>query len=240
MRRILQLRALSPAYGLTVEAALLRSAASIPRPIVRAWVNRRAVVIGRTQIAEEEVDLALCRRHRIPVLRRSTGGGAVVHHRGNLNLTVIVPESRDVGTVAETFAVLGGCLASTLTRWGVEAIARGSDLVDARGAKLGGAAQGRRRAVLWHTTLLVDEDAVPMRALRAHQEGYCPSRVASRPRRTTTITALLGAPIDLRGFALDATASLASTVGQRPKNDRLRPEEAAWSRANAMRCVVRL
>jgi lipoate-protein ligase A len=238
MRRILQLTPLPPAYGLTIEDALLQSTIVDRRPIARAWINRRAVVIGRSQIVEEEVDRALCRRHRIPVLRRNTGGGAVVHHRGNLNLTVIVPGSRDVGTVAETYALLGGCLASTLGRWGIEAVPQGSDLLDAAGAKLGGAAQGRRRGALWHTTLLIDEDAVPMRALRAHHEVYAPSRIPSRPRRTTTVAAALGAPVDVRRLAADALDAFAGTLGERLSPSRLRPREAAWSRSNAARCVV--
>jgi len=41
------------------------------------WQNRNTVVVGRNQNTEEEINRPFVSRHRIHVVRRMTGGGAV-------------------------------------------------------------------------------------------------------------------------------------------------------------------
>lgn len=49
------------------------------------YVNRSCVVLGRTQNAFVEVDLAYTGANGVDIARRRSGGGCVVHDQGNLN-----------------------------------------------------------------------------------------------------------------------------------------------------------
>jgi lipoate-protein ligase A len=57
--------------------------------ILRFWLNSPSVFIGKFQKEEYEVDLALAERLQVPVLRRFSGGGAVYHDEGVLNVTIV-------------------------------------------------------------------------------------------------------------------------------------------------------
>ena len=56
---------------------------------LRFWVNSPSVFIGKFQKEEYEVDLPLAERLQVPVLRRFSGGGAVYHDEGVLNVTIV-------------------------------------------------------------------------------------------------------------------------------------------------------
>jgi lipoate---protein ligase len=79
----------APVALLALEEALVR--ARPPRPVLRVWRNSDCVVIGRGQQVAREVNLAECARDGVPVLRRASGGGAVYHDLGNLNISMAVP-----------------------------------------------------------------------------------------------------------------------------------------------------
>jgi lipoate-protein ligase A len=71
-------------------------------PLLRIWESGiECVVLGRSGIPERDVHLEQCRQTGVPVLRRSSGGGAVVLGSGCLNYSLIIPlsmqpECRDV------------------------------------------------------------------------------------------------------------------------------------------------
>jgi len=189
MRLIADLSILSPTWGLAADEVLLEETRRSGAGGVRLWINDRAIIVGRAQAIEDEVDVALATREGVPYLRRLSGGGAVFHHPGNLNVTICVPESRSAGNVEQTFLHFGGRIAEGLREWAPGVKAEGNRLT-VRGRKLAGAAQIRRSgAVLYHTTVLVDEEALPMAAfLLAHRPGYVATNVASRPERLTTLS----------------------------------------------------
>ena len=129
--------------------------------LFRIWdIHEPVVVAGYSNHLEHWVKLDACRRDGVPVLRRFSGGGAVVLAPGCLNYAVAIslvsrPELADVG--ASLYFVLQHVVAA----FGLAglAIAAPSDLtIDGR--KVSGNAQRRgRRAVLQHGTLLYDFDA---------------------------------------------------------------------------------
>lgn len=62
------------------------------------YINDPCVVIGRNQNPWRECNLPLLRQLNIPLVRRRSGGGTVVHDRGNVNFSVMTPReefSRD-------------------------------------------------------------------------------------------------------------------------------------------------
>lgn len=53
------------------------------------WQNTPSVVVGKHQSILAEVDMAFVQQRGISVARRFSGGGAVYHDEGNINLTFI-------------------------------------------------------------------------------------------------------------------------------------------------------
>ncbi len=69
-------------------AILLLNEPSRNEVLIRLWRNKHCVVVGKAQILEDEVNLDFCKRHGISVCRRISGGGAVYHDLGNLNVSL--------------------------------------------------------------------------------------------------------------------------------------------------------
>ena len=83
----------TPAENLALDEALLLSAnqATTPHETLRLWEEPAPVVIvGRGSRVEAEVDIAACRRNRIALVRRCSGGCAVVAGPGCLMYSVIL------------------------------------------------------------------------------------------------------------------------------------------------------
>jgi lipoate---protein ligase len=121
---------------------------------------RPAVVLGRNSALEQWVDEDACRRDGIDVLRRCSGGGAVVLGHGCVNYAVAVPVvSRP--ELLEVEASLRFVLRHIVDALGLPGLqtAGQSDLA-VGGRKVSGNAQRRgRRALLQHGTLLYGFDA---------------------------------------------------------------------------------
>jgi lipoate-protein ligase A len=172
----------TPAENLALDEALLEEAenaqpAGAGKPtgeVLRIWESATlAVVLGRGCRAADEVDLAACRRDRVPVLRRPSGGGTVLIGPGSLMYTLVLschqrPEFRSIDAAHRT--VLGRHVAA-LRPWLTTVRAAGtSDLAfdsprpfdtsgqsptDARKFS-GNSLRVRRDWILYHGTLLYD------------------------------------------------------------------------------------
>ncbi len=206
-----------PAFGLALDETLLEIERQRGTTTMRLWVNNRAVVIGRSQSLAAEVDMEEADRRGIPVLRRISGGGTVYHHPGNLNVSIYTGAGQQWGGAATTFARLGEVIAAALRRIGIAAVPVGN-VLRLGAMKIGGAAQARRgTGLLYHTTILVHPDAVPMeQLLRALHPGYCTSRVPSHPVPTASIAEITGAPQRLETIADVVAAGLATFLGAPP------------------------
>ena len=77
-----------PALNLAIEEYATRQ---LPpeNDYIFLYTNKPAVIIGKHQNVAEEVNLPFCAQHKIPVLRRISGGGAVYHDPGCLNFSFI-------------------------------------------------------------------------------------------------------------------------------------------------------
>jgi lipoate-protein ligase A len=118
------------------------------------------VIVGRSASIADDVELDACRADGVEVVRRSSGGGAVVLGPGCLNYAIAVSLVSRAGLadVAGSFSVILGQIAASLDVAGVS-IAGRADL-SLQGRKVSGNAQRRgRRALLHHGTLLYDFDA---------------------------------------------------------------------------------
>ena len=80
-----------------------------------------AVSLGYFQKAENAVDLEACKRNGVDVVRRLSGGRAVLHHH-ELTYSVICREGTSPlgSSVLETYKTISECLISTLKGLGLQ------------------------------------------------------------------------------------------------------------------------
>ena len=227
MRLVRDLSPVRPALGLAIDEMLLLALRRNGCPAVRLWVDEAAVVVGRAQEVQDEVDLDAAMRHGTTVCRRMSGGGAVYHDPGNLNVSVIENAAALGGSVERVFQRVGGAIADGL-RLLCAAIETSENGLFVGAAKIGGAAQARRGdAVLYHTTLLVRYPEIPPEeVLRAMRPGYCPTGVASRPRAMTSLDRVLDRDVSLAEAADAVWHGLATILGFSCDEDSLTAEES--------------
>ena len=170
MRRLM-LTLDTPAANLALDEALLE-AAEVEGPaaeVLRLWESPRTVVVlGRSSRVDQEVDEAACAARDVPILRRSSGGAAIVAGPGCLMYAVVLSYDRRPGArgILPSHAYVLDRLAGALrSHVGTVERAGTSDLVLVEG---GGAAAARkfsgnslrvkRTHFLYHGTLLYDFD----------------------------------------------------------------------------------
>ena len=103
------------------EAMLLTHEAGAAPPTLRvyAW-DTPTLSLGYAQKTAQEVDLAACRRHGVGIVRRPTGGRAVLHDQ-DVTYSIILPTtlSRGPDTLTEHYRRIGIALAAALQRLGL-------------------------------------------------------------------------------------------------------------------------
>jgi lipoate-protein ligase A len=218
--RLLVTEPLDGATNMALDEALLRSRiAGAGPPTVRLYAWRPATVsLGYAQPLEATVDRARCAALGVAIVRRPTGGSAILHEPPDRELTYsVVARADDVpggADVLDTYRLLGGGLVRGLRRLGVPAelaglgrdrrrpgapafcFARtGAYEVVVAGRKLVGSAQRRQRgAFLQHGTVPLAVDPARLRAVFPGE----PDPLAAM----TTLAAALG-----RAPAFDAVAA---------------------------------
>lgn len=142
-------------FNLAAEEYLLKQCTD---DVFMLWQDTAAVVIGKHQRWRAEVDADFAHARGIPVARRVSGGGAVYHDSGNLNLTFI-ENARLPGFDRYLQRTL-----SFLSSLGIAARADDRLSIYIDGLKVSGSAQCVHRGrVLYHCTLLFDTDLPTLR-----------------------------------------------------------------------------
>jgi lipoate---protein ligase len=103
--KLLDLTLATPAENLACDEALLNLCENERVEILRFWESRQPfVVVGYGNQVAAEVNVEECRRRRVPILRRCSGGGTVLQGPGclNFNLTLALPEEGPLTTVTGT------------------------------------------------------------------------------------------------------------------------------------------
>jgi lipoate-protein ligase A len=171
-----------PGEQLRREWALFRSVETgSSAHLCRCWqVGQPVVVLGRSSAIDDHVIREACVEDRVSVLRRFSGGGAVVLGPGCLNYAVVLSlvSWPELVNVAASFQIILGRIVRALGIPGLSP-AGGTDLV-LGGRKVSGNAQRRgRRALIHHGTMLCGFDPrLAARYLRepARQPAYRAAR----------------------------------------------------------------
>jgi lipoate-protein ligase A len=239
MMQLLDLTLPSPAENLALDEALLESAEEedSERESLRIWeLPQPVVVVGRSSRIEKEVNEHACIQRDIPILRRSSGGAAIVAGPGCLMYALVLslrarPELKDIGR-AHAFVLnrLRESLAASQGKPNAISRAGTSDLVirDDRSPSLvrkfsGNSLRMKRTHLLYHGTLLYGFDLSLIseclltpprqpeyRGVRSHRE-FVANLPAKREQVVNAVTAAWQTESELAHVPLARVAELVST-----------------------------
>lgn len=139
-----------PFFNLAAEDYLFHY---LPDSIFMLWQNDPAVIIGKHQDVQREVNLVFARTHALPIVRRFSGGGTVYQDQGNFNLTFIENTSRP------EFGKYTRMIQDFLRTYAVPVVADERQSLFVDNLKISGCAQYIRKGrILHHATLLYSTD----------------------------------------------------------------------------------
>lgn len=152
----------------TDEAILFHHAEGKVPPTLRlyGW-SPPMISIGYFQSLADEVDVEVCKKLGVEVIRRITGGGAV-YHKDEVTYSVVASETNPLipKNILESYKLICGGLIEGLAKLGVEATFAPLNDIVSGGKKISGNAQTRRKGcVLQHGTLLTSVDVSEMFSL---------------------------------------------------------------------------
>jgi len=160
--RLVELEHQNPYLNMALEEAIPTMVGGGLAPeTLRFWRNTSAVVIGRFQCVELEVNLEACKRYGVSVVRRFTGGGAVYHDLGNLNYAISLRKDNRLlqDDLLENFKTLSLGVTEGLRHLGLTSELGRNSLISVKGKKVSGvAASSSGKVFFQHGTLLVNTD----------------------------------------------------------------------------------
>ena len=216
--RLIRSGHMSGAMNMALDEALLQSVTEgISPPILRLYRWKPATVtLGYAQSATEDVNLAACRDARLDVVRRMTGGRAVLHDK-EVTYAVIAPvhQGHFEGSVLDCYKVIAEALQQTLISLGLTAqlvpgrrqgSARQPDravcftapsqyelLID--GCKVAGSAQKRQgKGFLQHGSLPIEIDLPLLGQVLPDGQGALPEK---RFRKVGWLNRWSARPLDI-------------------------------------------
>lgn len=149
-------------------------------------------MIGRFQEVSAEVDVDFCQRNNIQIGRRFTGGGAVFHDQGNLNITIVTQRQRgmSLSQFHET-----NCTVITNVLDMLDAGCRyvPPNSIEIAGKKVSGAAAALGRDfAFWHASILVSTNEQMLNEVLQPSRTYRRSDfVRSRWQPVTALNSVL-------------------------------------------------
>lgn len=155
------------------------------------WQNEPSVVIGKHQDLFAEVNTGFVNENQIKIARRFSGGGAVYHDLGNLNLTFIET------SVCADFDAYSHRMISMLASLGIQAATDERRGINIDGLKISGSAQSiHKDRVLFHATLLFSSD---LKRLTTSLDSP-PDQNRITPKRKVTVKSVKSPVTNISGY----------------------------------------
>ncbi|HET6655109.1 MAG TPA: biotin/lipoate A/B protein ligase family protein [Gammaproteobacteria bacterium] len=196
---VVHTNAVPPALHLALDEVLTNEVgAGRRRPTLRIWEwDQSAVVIGSFQSVKNEVDTKAADRHGFEVVRRISGGGAMLMERGAIiTYSLYAPAALVQGmSFADSYAFLDDWVLVALRSLGIDAQYQPLNDITSPKGKIGGAAQKRNAsgAVLHHVTMSYDMDGKKlMEVLRIGREKLSDKGIASAAKRVDPLRSQTG------------------------------------------------
>ena len=211
-----------PAMNLALDEVLTTEVgAGRRKPTLRMWQwSRPNVVIGRFQSVSNEVNVDKAEELGIDIVRRISGGGAVLNEpEGAITYSIYTPPDfvEDL-SFAQSYAFFDSWVVSALRELGIDAWYEPLNDITSSGGKIGGAAQARRfGAVLHHTTIAYDlTPGVLLQVLRIGAEKIRDKGIRSADRRVGPLRQQTEMPRqEIIDFMIDRFSTLTgATIGE--------------------------
>jgi lipoate-protein ligase A len=176
-------------YGLAVDEAIMQVAKD--EPVMHVYTfNPPAVIVGRHQDLEAEVNIEKCNRYGILYNRRITGGGAVLMCDGAVGLAIAVKTSnpeipRSIGGIFKFFSK---GIVDALKYLDLDASYRPKNDIETNGKKIAGlgACRDENDVLLFHASILADFDPkLMLDVLNIPPEKVKDKSLAAQDRITT-------------------------------------------------------
>ena len=150
--------------NMALDEACMESVRDGGKPTIRLFEwSKPSITIGRFQCLTDEVDIQAVKEDGIPITRRITGGGAVLHDH-EITYSVVAPQELFVSSVRESYGQMVKPLMQALAKLGVETQFRPLNDVVLGTKKISGNAQTRKEGVvLQHGTIIIRLDENKMR-----------------------------------------------------------------------------
>jgi lipoate---protein ligase len=188
------------AYGLAADEYLLDYHQGKPAyPATLRLYNYQdyAVLAGRFQDINAEIDIAACKQHNFGYSRRLTGGGAILMGSGQLGICfATTSKTFKWENIRELYHLFSAPVIAALSILGIEASFRSKNDLEVNGKKIAGlgvhvSADG---AIQFHTSLLIDLDIGQMlKVLKIPIQKYSDNRkISAVEQRITTVSRELG------------------------------------------------
>ena len=150
--------------NMALDEACMESVRDGGPPTIRLfeWTTP-SITIGRFQCLADEIDIQAVKEDDIPITRRITGGGAVLHD-AEITYSVVAPQDFFVSDVRKSYGQIVKPLMKALAKLGVETRFRPLNDIVLGEKKISGNAQTRKDGVLLqHGTIIVRLDEEKMR-----------------------------------------------------------------------------
>ncbi len=226
--RVLEDSLQSGEFNMAVDRAILIACEAgrvLPTLRLYGW-DRPTLSVGYAQDLSKEIETGRCRELNIPVVRRPTGGRALLHYQEvTYSLIAPIPHSEFPSSLLGTYRKIAQALLAGLRHVGVQGAAlapvRGHSRtgdsfrspsclaslnhgeIEVQGAKLIGSAQRRtNRAFLQHGSILIRCDRTLMHSLLkfSHANSRLNS-VETLKQKVTTLSECLGREISFKEVA---------------------------------------
>jgi lipoate-protein ligase A len=179
------------------------------------WQNHNAIIVGKYQNTQAEVNAAFVKENNIAVVRRLSGGGAVYHDLGNLNFTFITAAEKGID-----FSVFCEPIRVALSALGVPVEFSGRNDMTVEGKKFSGNAQYIKEGrVMHHGTILYDSDLTKLSlALNPGEDKIESKGIKSLRSRVTNIRPYMKSDMPISDFWASLKAYMLSAFDMRELN----------------------
>jgi lipoyltransferase/lipoate-protein ligase len=162
--RLLKLKQNNAAMNMAIDEAILisRIKNKVPNTLRFFTWDPKAVTIGYFQSLQKEINLDKLKELNLDIVRRYTGGGAVLHDK-ELTYSVFISEKEVCEDVLKSYEIICKSIILGLNLFGIDSEFKPINDIIANNKKISGNAQTRKQGIiLQHGTILLDVDVKKM------------------------------------------------------------------------------